>query len=122
MCSSDLEAAQAKIIAETDAALVAHTAAHGRLNTTELLATEQKRQAANIEAQVRAGALDVLDRIGAQLELAQLEFLRWDAGIKAMQALARLEDALQTPVNSPQAAGAPGSVAETNPRAAKEKP
>ena len=117
-----VEAAQAKIIAETDAALAAHTAAHGRLNTTELLATEQKRQAANIEAQVRAGALDVLDRIGAQLELAQLEFLRWDAGIKAMQALARLEDALQTPVNSPQAAGAPGSVAETNPRAAKEKP
>ena len=61
-------------------------------------------------------------RIGAQLELAQLEFLRWDAGIKAMQALARLEDALQTPVNSTQTAGAPGGVAETNPRAAKEQP
>ena len=63
-----------------------------------------------------------LDRLGAQLELAQLEVLRWDASVKAMQALARLEDALQTPVNSTQTAGAPGGVAETNPRAAKEQP
>ncbi|NBV24390.1 MAG: TolC family protein [Proteobacteria bacterium] len=117
-----VEAAQAKAVAEIGAAFAAHAAALGRVNSTELLTTQHKRQAENIEAQVRAGALDVLDRIGAQLELAQWELIRWDANVKAMQALARLEDVLQTPLDSDHSAAAPGSLVETNPRAAKETP
>lgn len=117
-----VEAAQAKAVAEIDAALAAHNAALDRLNSLDQLLAQQKRQAESIEAQVRAGALDVVDRLGAQLELAQFELLRWDASVKATQAVARLEDALQTPVDSNHSAIAPGKLVETNPRAAKEKP
>ena len=116
------EAAQAKAIAEIDAALATHQAAHGRLGALELLAAEQQKQAAAIEAQARAGALDGLDLIGAKLELAQLRLIQWDAGMKAMQAVGRLEDVLQTPLESESAAGAPGSFIEINPRAAQVKP
>ena len=83
------------------------------------LASEQQKQAAAVEAQARAGALDAVDLLGAQIELAQLRLVQWDAGVKAMQALSHLEDALQTPLESEHSARAPGAFIETNPRAAK---
>ena len=117
-----VEVAQARAIAEIDVALAAHRAAHGRLGTVQQLASEQQKQAAAVEAQARAGALDAVDLLGAQIELAQLRLVQWDAGVKAMQALGRLEDALQTPLASEHSAHAPGAFIETNPRVAKEKP
>ncbi len=117
-----VEAAQAKAITEIDAALAAHQAARGRLGTMELLAAEQEKQAAAIEAQARAGALDGLDLISAKIELAQLHLAQWDAGVKALQAAGRLEDALQTPLESESTAAAPGNFIETNPRTQKQQP
>lgn len=117
-----VEVAQARAIAEIDVALAAHRAAHGRLGTVQQLASEQQKQAAAVEAQARAGALDAVDLLGAQIELAQLRLVQWDAGVKAMQALGRLEDALQTPLESEHSAHAPGAFIETSPRAAQEKP
>ena len=117
-----VEAAQARAIAEIDAALAAHRAAHGRLGSVELLAAEQKKQADDFEAQARAGALDGVDLLGTKIELAQFRLVQWDAGVKAMQALGRLEDALQTPLESNHSARAPGGFIEANPRAAKKKP
>jgi cobalt-zinc-cadmium efflux system outer membrane protein len=117
-----VEVAQARAIAEIDVAMAAHRAAHGRLGTVQQLAGEQQKQAAAVEAQARAGALDAVDLLGAQIEIAQLRLVQWDAGVKAMQALGRLEDALQTPLESEHNARAPGAFIETNPRIAKEKP
>jgi len=106
LAAARFTALQAKVMAEIDGALKAHRGAQARLATLQSLAEQQQKQAAAVDAQVQAGSLDSVDLLAARFELATAQLLQWDGGVKAMQALGRLEDALQRPVNS---LGAPGA-------------
>ena len=90
---------QARVVAEIDAALKTHRGAQARLTTLQTLAEQQQRQAAAVDAQAKAGALDSVDLLAAQIDLATAQIVQWDGGVKAMQALGQLEDALQQPVH-----------------------
>jgi outer membrane protein TolC len=117
-------ALQAKAISEIDAALNAHRGAQMRLTNLQTLAAQQKQQAAAVEAQAKAGALDGVDLLAAQIELAAAQLAQWDGTVRAAQASGQLEDALQMPLDRPASASAPlpADFIESNPRAAKEKP
>ena len=94
------EALQAKVIADLDRGLAMYqVTAKGRAGAEALLAT-QRTQQESIEQQLKAGAVDRLDVLTAQLELATSELAVEDSQIKLHQALGALEDAVQRPLNA----------------------
>ena len=88
---------QAKVIAEIDRALTARAAALEQVSRQSQLAQLAREQSAAAEAMFKAGATDKLELAGAQLEAGATELAYLDAQIKAQQAIAQLEDAIQRP-------------------------
>jgi outer membrane protein, heavy metal efflux system len=92
------EALQAKVIADIDRGLAVYqVAANSRSGAEALLAT-QRKQRESVEQQFKAGAVDRLDVLTAQLELATSELTVEDGQTKLHQALGALEDAVQRPL------------------------
>ncbi len=67
------------------------------------LAEAQAKRRESVEAQFKAGATDQLDLLNAQFESASAELVQFDARLKLQQAIGALEDAVQRPLNLPDA-------------------
>ena len=93
-------ALQAKIIAEIDRALAARAAALEQVTRQSRLTQSARDQSAAVEAMFLAGAADTLELSSAQLEASASELAALDAQVKAQQAVAQLEDAIQRPLES----------------------
>ena len=91
-------ALQAKIIAEIDRALAARTASLDQVARQAQLTQLAGEQSAAVEAMFNAGASDKLDLSSARLEASASDLAYLDAQIKAQQAVAQLEDAIQRPL------------------------
>jgi outer membrane protein TolC len=95
--AAEFVALQAKIIAEIDAALAARATAMEQLARQSQFAQLAREQSASAEAMFNAGAADKLELASAQLEASANDLAYLDAQIKAQQAVAQLEEALQRP-------------------------
>ncbi len=93
-------ALQAMVIAELDGALAARAAALEQLRRQARLTELAREQLAAAEALFKAGAADKLELASAQLEAAATGLVFLDAQVKARQAIAQLEDAIQRPLGS----------------------
>jgi len=91
-------ALQAKVIAEIDRALAARAAALEQLTRQTRLSQLAREQSTSVEALFQAGAADKLELSSAQLEAGATDLAYLDAQIKAQQAVALLEDAIQRPL------------------------
>ncbi len=69
----------------------------------DTLVTAQKTQVKVVEQQFQSGASDRLDVLSASLELNATRLTRLDAVVKLQQALGALEDAIQQPLDIPNA-------------------
>ena len=98
-------AAQARVIGELDAATAERSAASGQIAGLEKVAAELLKQAGLIELQVKAGAADQIESLGAQLELGVTGLALLDAQAKAAIAAGQLEDALRIPFTNLQSVG-----------------
>jgi len=91
---------QAKILAEIDRALAARTASMEQVTRQQQITQLAREQAASVEAMFQAGAADKLEFSSAQLEANVSGLALLDAQIKAQQAVAQLEDAVQRPLEN----------------------
>jgi outer membrane protein, heavy metal efflux system len=98
--AAEFIALQAKVIAQIDGALAARTTALDQVTRLGQLAQLSHEQASSAEAMFNAGAVDKLDLASAQLEASANDLAYLDAQVKAQQAVARLEDAIQRPVDA----------------------
>jgi len=97
------EAIQANVIAEVDQAVAVLQIAEASVGDTEKLLGIQRRQEQSVEQQYRAGSVDRVELIAAQVELAASEAALLDTRAKRQQALGALEDAVQQPLNGSEA-------------------
>jgi outer membrane protein, heavy metal efflux system len=93
-------ALQAKVTSEIDRSVAALRASQAYIDSVTALATAETNRRANVEAQLKAGAVDQLELLTVQSELAVTELARFDGQIKLQQAIGTLEDAIQRPINS----------------------
>jgi outer membrane protein TolC len=107
---------QAQVIAEIDRAMAARAASQRQLQQLDTMLETYRQHVQFVEAAVRAGGADQLELSSARLEAALTEVARLDAILKAQEALAQLEDAVQVPFDALQSV-------EQNPRSqvGKEK-
>jgi outer membrane protein TolC len=91
-------ALQAKVIAQIDGALAARAAALEQLRRQARLTELASVQAASAQALFKAGAADKLELASAQLEADANRLVFFEAQVKARQAIAQLEDAIQRPL------------------------
>ena len=89
---------QAKVIADIDRALAARAAALDQVTRQGQLTQLASEQSAAAEAMFNAGASDKLELSSAQLEASASNLAYLDAQIRAQQAVAQLEDAIQRPL------------------------
>lgn len=115
--AAKLLALQAKISAEIDRASAAYQAAQEQLTSGRLLLELQTRQQKFVEDQLKAGEIDRLQVLTAQMEFQSAKILQLDAQTRARKALADFEDAVQQPFDSQ-----PAMLVEQNPRAEENKP
>lgn len=94
-------ALQAKVIGEIDAAVAAFRATQTNTAVLDTLIGAQSNQVKSVESQFKAGAVDRLEVLAAQLELSTAQLARLDAQIKLQQAIGGLEDAVQRPFELP---------------------
>jgi outer membrane protein TolC len=94
-------AMQAKVLGEIDSAVAGFRASRPNITALDDLVAAQRRQEQMIEAQFRAGAVTQLDVLISQIELDTTELARFEAQVKAQQALGALEDAVQRPLDLP---------------------
>jgi outer membrane protein TolC len=88
-------ALQARVIAQIDGALAARAAALDQLRRQGQLTQLAREQSAAAEALFKAGAADKLELASAQLEAGASNLVFLEAQVKARQAVAQLEDAIQ---------------------------
>ena len=110
-------ALQARVITDIDRAVAAYRVTQENLALLENLAAAQKQQNEFVAAQQNAGAADKLDLLNAQNELAASQLVQLDGRIKAQQAFGALEDAVQRPIESPNAS----IIEQASAEAGKEK-
>ena len=103
---------QAKVISEIDRAVAAYRVAREQLATSDSLLAAERQQQQSVEAQLKAGAVDQLDMLNAQLELGVAMLAQLDGQAKLQQSLGALEDALQRPMD--ETAGATSTSSLTN--------
>ncbi len=93
-------ALQARIIAEIDRALAARAAALEQVTRQNGLTQLAREQLAAVESLFAAGAADQLELSSARLEASVSNLAHLDAQLKAQQAIAQLEDAIQRPLET----------------------
>jgi outer membrane protein TolC len=103
---------QAKVIGDIDRAVAAYRVAREQLATSDSLLAAERQQQQSVEAQLKAGAADQLDRLNAQLELGVATLAQLDGQAKLQQSLGALEDALQRPMD--ETTGATSASSLTN--------
>jgi len=103
---------QSRVIGEIDRAIAARRTAREQLAAGDRLLAAEQRQQQSVEAQLKAGAVDSLDTLTAQLELGMAAVAQLDGQVKWQQSLGALEDALQRPIES--VAGSASDSALTN--------
>jgi outer membrane protein TolC len=91
-------ALQARVIAQIDSALAGRAAALDQLRRQGQLSRLAREQSAAAEALFRAGAADKLELASARLEAGASDLVFLEAQVKARQAVAQLEDAVQRPL------------------------
>ena len=109
-------AVQAKALGEIDRTMAGYRTARQQVETAESLLTELKARQATTKAMFEAGEVDALAVASAQVEFATGALARLNSLVKAQQALAALEDAVQSPVSL----SVPAVGWEKNPRASVE--
>ncbi len=96
-------ALQAKVVGEIDAATASFRASQTNTTALGVLAAAQETQRQAALDQFSAGAVDQIEVLAADLELAAADLARFESRLKVQQALGALEDAVQRPLNLPQA-------------------
>jgi outer membrane protein TolC len=91
-------ALQARVIAQIDGALAARAAALDQLRRQSRLTQLAREQSAAAQALLNAGAADKLELASAKLEASASALVFLEAQIKARQAAAQLEEAIQRPL------------------------
>lgn len=94
---------QAKVIGEIDRAVAVYGAGWQNLATLGTLAKVQQAQRESVEQQFKAGAVEQLDLLSAQIESGVAALGELDAQAKFQQALGAVEDAVQRPFDVNQA-------------------
>lgn len=92
-------ALQSKIIGEIDRALALLEASRKNLEAIHALAGAQAKQRDLIESEFKAGAVERIDLLGAQIEFQSAALAELDARVKFQQAVGALEDAVQRPIS-----------------------
>ena len=95
--ATQVVAAQARVIAQLDAAQAERAASAAQIAGLEQVEAALKRQADLFHQQLEAGGIDRLEEQGAKVELAVGRLTLLVARTKASQAAAQLEDALRIP-------------------------
>lgn len=93
-------ALQAKVIAEIDRALAVRAAAMEQVTRQSQFTQLAHEQLSSVEAMFKAGAADKVELAGAQLETTVNDLVFLDAQVKAQQAVAQLENAIQRPLEA----------------------
>ena len=93
-------ALQAKVIADIDRALAVRAAAMEQVTRQSRLTQLAREQSAAVEAMFKAGAADRVELAGAQLEATVNDLVFLDTQVKAQQAIAQLENAIQRPLEA----------------------
>lgn len=96
-------AVQANAIGEIDSALAGYNAALRQAATAKELLRHLRQRLDSVRAQEQAGEVDPLAAANAEVEFGTASQSRLAALIKAQQALGQLEDALQSPLEMPEA-------------------
>jgi len=108
-------ALQSQVISDIDRAVAGYRLAQSQAGAgMQLLAAEQQ-QASATEEQAEAGAVDQVETLGAQVELASANLLQLDNDTSVQRARGALEDALQYPLDSLTAETFQHLAAATNP-------
>jgi outer membrane protein, heavy metal efflux system len=98
--ASRFVALQAKVIADIDRALGVRAVAMEQVTRQSQLTRFAREQSAAVEAMFKAGAADRVELAGVQLEASVSDLGFLDAQIKAQQAVAQLENAIQRPIEA----------------------
>ena len=96
-------ALQAKAIGEIDSAVAVYAASRDSAAAAQSCVAAKRAQREVIAAQAKAGAVDRLQLLAAELEFTTVALAELDARVQAQQALGALEDAVQRPVDMPKA-------------------
>lgn len=113
---------QAKVLAEIERTVEVFRVSESNSATLQSLSGDQEKQRASVEAQFKAGAVEQLDFLNAQLVSAVAQLTLLDGQVKLQQAIGALEDAVQRPLDvataPPPATFSPG---QKSPLPDKEK-
>lgn len=99
--AANFTALQAQIIGAIDQAAAAYRTASRSVATGNALLADDERHAGQIASQFRAGQVDRVTLVTAQLGVAATALSRFDAIVQQRQAIGALEDALQQPLFDP---------------------
>jgi outer membrane protein, heavy metal efflux system len=91
-------ALQARIVGDVDRALAVWRGAQARSAALLEVRTAQQSRLKSLRTQFEAGAVETLDVLEAESQLAAAEILYWEAQVKAWRAFADLEDSIQFPL------------------------
>jgi len=91
-------ALQARIVGDVDRALAVWRGAQIRSAALEEIRAAQETRVKSLRAQLDAGAVESLDVLTAEAELAGDELFYWEARVKALRAFGELENAVQFPL------------------------
>ena len=91
---------QAKVLGEIERSVEVFRVTESNSATMQSLSDDQERQRASVEAQFKAGALEQLDFLNAQLVSATSQLALLDGEVKLQQAIGMLEDAVQRPLDA----------------------
>ena len=99
--AASFTALQAQIIGAIDQAAAAYRTAARSVATGNTLLADDENRARQIESQFRAGQVDRVTLVTAELGVAATAVSRFDAVVQQRQAIGALEDALQQPLFDP---------------------
>ena len=99
--AANFTALQAQIIGAIDQAAAAYRSATRSVTTGDALLADDERRERQVASQFRAGQVDRVTLVTAELGVAATAVSRFDAVAQQRQAIGALEDALQQPLFNP---------------------
>jgi outer membrane protein TolC len=99
--AASFTALQAQLIGAIDQAAAAYRTATQSVTTGDALLADDERRERQIASQFRAGQVDRVTLVTAELGVAATALSRFDAVAQQRQAIGALEDALQKPLFDP---------------------
>ncbi len=92
-------ALQSRVLGEVESAVSTSQSAVAQVGTSDSLLTDLSRQERTAELSYNTGEISRLELLGLQSELVTTAINRLDAQSRAQQAIGRLEDAIQSPLD-----------------------